>query len=61
MPQAKQFHMVRVSAQTVERLRRIINRELPTLNGQQLPISFYVNYALKYFIMQKENEKKCSQ
>ena len=50
--------MVRVSAQTVERLKRIINRELPTLNDQQMPISFYVNYALKYFIMLKENEKK---
>jgi len=58
MPQAKQFPMVRVSAQTVDRLRRIIHRELPGLNGQEVPISFYVNHALKYVIMQKENEKK---
>ena len=58
MPKAKGFHMVRVSEETVKKLKQIINRELPALNDEELPINFYVNYALKYFIMQKENEKK---
>ena len=58
MVQARRFHMVRVPAQTVEKIKQIICRELPILNNQDLPISFYINYALKYFIMQNEKEQE---